>query len=311
MIDFRYHLVSIIGVFLALAVGIVLGTTRLNGAVLDNLNGQITGLRTDKQDLRTELGQTRDVVASDSAFVKLVLPKLVTGQLDGQRVAVLSAPGTPDSLRRDVVTAVRQAGATLTVQIRISPDYVDPQKDSTLATLATELVAPARDVPSGNGARRAAVELASALVTKPGETPESGRDAARVLRLFQQAGMINLDGGNAGGATLAVLLAGPGVKTRSDTAEKSAAILLTLASALDGRSGGVVIGGPLTAATNAGLVAAARSTDGVNKTVGTVDSVDLAVGQVETVLALVAQLRGDTVAWGAGPGTTPPTLAPS
>ena len=31
MIDFRYHIVSIIAVFLALAVGIVVGTTALNG----------------------------------------------------------------------------------------------------------------------------------------------------------------------------------------------------------------------------------------------------------------------------------------
>ena len=44
MIDFRYHLVSIIGIFLALAVGIVLGTTALNGPVLDDLRGRIDDL---------------------------------------------------------------------------------------------------------------------------------------------------------------------------------------------------------------------------------------------------------------------------
>ena len=40
MVDFRYHLVSIIAVFLALAVGIVVGTAALNGPVLDSLRGK-------------------------------------------------------------------------------------------------------------------------------------------------------------------------------------------------------------------------------------------------------------------------------
>lgn len=311
MIDFRYHLVSVIAIFLALAVGIVLGTTKLNGAVLDNLNGQVAGLRADKQDLRTRLGQTEGQLASDGAFVKLVLPMLVAGRLDGERVAVVSSPGTPDGLRRDVLAALQRAGATVTVQLRITSDYVDPAKDAVLARLVTGLVAPARDVATGDGAQRAAAELASAVVTKPGEGSGTERVAAQVLRTFSQAGMISLSGPSTGAATLAVVLTGPAEKARSDTSAKSAAILLSLAVALDARSGGTVIGGPLTATTNDGLLAAARGTNPVNREVGTVDSADLPVGQVETVLALAAQLRGETVAWGAGPGTTVPTLVRS
>ncbi|MCW2530376.1 MAG: Copper transport outer membrane protein MctB, partial [Pseudonocardiales bacterium] len=37
MISFRYHLVSIIAVFLACALGVVVGTTGLNGAILSDL----------------------------------------------------------------------------------------------------------------------------------------------------------------------------------------------------------------------------------------------------------------------------------
>lgn len=309
MIDFRYHLVSVVAIFLALAVGIVLGTTKLNGAVLDNLNGQVAGLRTDKQDLRTQLGQTEAQLGSDGAFVRLVLPSLVAGRLDGERVAVISSPGTPEGLRRDMVAALQRAGAKLTVQLRVTSDYVDPTKDAVLAGLVTGFVPPAREVASGDGAQRAAAELAAAVVTKPGVDPGSDRVGAQILRTFSRAGMINVTSGSTGAATLALLLTGPAEKTRSDTTAKGAAILLSLAAALDARGGGTVIGGPLTATTNDGLLAAARSTDPVNRAVGTVDSADLPVGQVETVLALAAQLRGETVAWGAGPGTSAPTLA--
>ena len=42
MIDFRYHLVSIVAVFLALAIGIVLGSTELQGGTLDVLRSRRT-----------------------------------------------------------------------------------------------------------------------------------------------------------------------------------------------------------------------------------------------------------------------------
>ena len=48
MIDFRYHLVSIVAVFLALAIGIVLGSTELQGSTID-------GLRTVSNSLRSQL----------------------------------------------------------------------------------------------------------------------------------------------------------------------------------------------------------------------------------------------------------------
>ena len=51
MVDFRYHLVTIIAIFLALAVGIVVGTTALNGAILDDLRGRNADLIEDKRGL--------------------------------------------------------------------------------------------------------------------------------------------------------------------------------------------------------------------------------------------------------------------
>ena len=41
VISFRYHLVSIVAVFLALALGIVVGTTALNGPITKDLRNQV------------------------------------------------------------------------------------------------------------------------------------------------------------------------------------------------------------------------------------------------------------------------------
>ena len=52
VIDFRYHLVSLVSVFLALAVGIVLGAGPLKESIGDTLTGQVEQLRGEKDALR-------------------------------------------------------------------------------------------------------------------------------------------------------------------------------------------------------------------------------------------------------------------
>ena len=55
MIDFRYHLVSLVSVFLALAVGIVLGAGPLKEPIGESLQSQVDALRSDRDTLRTNL----------------------------------------------------------------------------------------------------------------------------------------------------------------------------------------------------------------------------------------------------------------
>ncbi len=57
MIDFRYHLVSLISVFLALAVGIVLGAGPLRDTLGDQLSGQVEQLRTEQDTRRGQVDE--------------------------------------------------------------------------------------------------------------------------------------------------------------------------------------------------------------------------------------------------------------
>ena len=84
MIDFRYHLVSLIAVFLAVALGIVIGTTALNEPILADIENQVADLEQDKRDLedRTQVLQTQ--VDTADAFETAVAPALVDGTLAGQ-----------------------------------------------------------------------------------------------------------------------------------------------------------------------------------------------------------------------------------
>ena len=69
MIDFRYHLVSLISVFLALAVGIVLGAGPLKQPIGESLQSQVEGLRTDRDHLRSELDTAHGDVEKLNDFV--------------------------------------------------------------------------------------------------------------------------------------------------------------------------------------------------------------------------------------------------
>ena len=313
MIDFRYHLVSIIAVFLALAIGIVLGTTTLSDVVLNDLHGRVNTLTEQRRDQRVQIDDLRSRVTKQNVFIQQLEPRLVHGVLTGLRVTVVSAAGTPTDVRSNLVTALRRAGAIVVADVRLAPAYVDPTEASALDDLATRLVVPGASVPPrATGPDLASAELAAVLVAKPGTRPASDDAVQTTLAGFQQGGFLTVEGTAASPGNLAVLLTPPAPARPSEDTAAAARVLVTLAAALDARSGGAVVAGPETAAVAGGVVYAVRRDGAASRAVSTVDSVELAAARVATVEALRDQLAGRTGAFGFAPGTTPlPAQSPA
>ena len=72
MINFRYHVVSLTAVFLALAIGLVVGTAALNGPVADSLKDQVTALSKDNSNFRDQANQYRDELNRAQDFATLL-----------------------------------------------------------------------------------------------------------------------------------------------------------------------------------------------------------------------------------------------
>ena len=89
MIDFRYHLVSLIAVFLAVALGIVIGTTALNEPILADIENQVTALEQDKRSLEDRTQQLQAQLDTADAFDEAVAPALVDGALAGSSVLLV------------------------------------------------------------------------------------------------------------------------------------------------------------------------------------------------------------------------------
>ncbi|MGC5617569.1 copper transporter [Georgenia sp. Z1491] len=126
MIDFKFHVVSLIAVFMALAVGILLGAGPLGGALGDTLRGQVQDLRTDREEMRAELTDTRADLDSVNALLEEGGPRLVDGTLDGGRVALLAMPGTNGDDLTAVQDSLADAGAEIVVEGVLSETLVTP-----------------------------------------------------------------------------------------------------------------------------------------------------------------------------------------
>ena len=110
MINFRFHLVSLIAVFLALALGVLMGATVIDQAIVDGLNARIDDVedeadaqRTRNSELQSEVERLQQFVGDEYA---------VAGRLDGVMVAVIAPRGVEGDQARSAVELLQTAGAT-------------------------------------------------------------------------------------------------------------------------------------------------------------------------------------------------------
>ncbi|WP_165367983.1 copper transporter [Phytoactinopolyspora endophytica] len=298
MIDFRYHLVSIIAIFFALATGIVLGAGPLSDTIDDTLTDQTADLREENRGLRDELESAGEEQAYQEAFVDEVMPRLVSGQLQDQRVAIIPLPGAEEETVEQVQETLERAGAQSELIVRIEPTWTDPDSEPVLDELATELVSSGVELGSGNGFDRGSTVLASALLSQQVETSPGVEDAAQtvdttVVSAYEEAGMLRLEQDTSTAPTLAVAVAGP---VSGEDAEERLDRLVTLLAELDSAGNGVVVAGPSFAA-EGGVLTAVRGSDAAED-VSTVDVADLPTGRAAVIFALTEQQRGNTGHYG-------------
>ena len=290
MIDFRYHIVSIVAIFLALGIGIVLGTTTLNGPILDDLQGKTNNLAKTNGDLQSEVDALQSRLAADHDFASAVLPYAVKGRLADQRIALVSGPGVGGSLRQAVTSVLTRAGAEIVSDVQLRNEFTDPAQDSTLASLAGRLAGEV-SLPGGSGLEQASTQLASVLVTGP-DAPANPPDALRTsLDAYGQAQMLTVHGDTSGPGTMAVVLAAAPAKA-ADAPSPVSAALLSVTTALDKHSAGAVLAGTEAAGAPNGVLDRATHDASFGDHASSVPAVDQPSGQIALVFALELQLKG-------------------
>jgi hypothetical protein len=308
IIDFRYHLVTIIGIFLALAVGIVVGTTALNGPVLEGLRRSNSGLISDKRALEGDVRSLQSEVDTADDLVRTMSDQLIGSRLADARVLLVTAPGAEGAVVEQIATTVTEAGGTVTGRLALEPELFEDESTQLVEDLVADVVPAGVELPEDSAVARAAAVLAAGLLTRSGGSGVDRDSADQVVPAFQEAGLVELSeaGDDPATATLAVLVAAPAPAEPTEQHEDVVAGLLEVASQLRAAGNGLVVAGPAESVLEGGLVRAVRSDSARDGVISTVDNADRAVGQVAVVLALREQSRGGAGRYGGGQGASGP-----
>jgi hypothetical protein len=303
VIDFRYHLVSIVSIFLALAVGILLGAGPLQEDLGKTLSNQVSTLRKEKDVLRTQLQQAEARVDASDKFVTAVTPALTESRLGGRSAVIVTLPGTDASLVTGVTKALTSSGATVSGTVEIQDAWTDPAKrsfrDQLLASLAPLV---GLEEASGSLDSRMGALLARALVVdRVSDADQPSSSATQALTGLKEAGLASFDGDGPAPATLAVVVApAPDESVPSDQRDTDLSAWVALAAQLDAASNGAVVVGDEGGTTTGGVVGAVRADDAVAAKVSTVDDIAAAMGRIALVYALRQQMTGEAGQYGVG-----------
>jgi Copper transport outer membrane protein, MctB len=331
VIDFRYHLVSIVAVFLALAVGIVLGSTELRGAALTALDRTSSALSAKLNAADAENSALQQQVNGDRAFAQAAEPVLLAHLLDGQRVVVITAPGAPAGVVSGITTALGDAGATVSGQVALSTRFADTSASnlSLLDQLTQRVVPSGLTLANGTPQQQAAQVLASALVSSGSPSGGSSGSAASggqassqaaqtILSSYSAGQFITVTGQPAQGATLAVIVT-PASAPAAGNSDPANQAIVSLAQEFGTGSAATVVAGPSSGSGQGSAISAVRSSGAANSA-STVDNADQISGQIVVVQALREQLSGHKPgsygtqpdASSAGPSPAPvPSASPS
>lgn len=315
MIDFRYHLVSIVSIFLALAAGIVLGAGPLQQELGKTLSNQVATLRQEKADLRAQLDQAQQHSDTADEFATAVAPRLVASQLGGRHAVLVTLPGTDSKTVKALAKTITASGATVSGTVAVQPLWTDPAKRSFRDQLVTSLepLVGATDAGSASLEARMGSLLAKALVvSQVSEANRPSSSSTQALSGLKDAGLISFDGDGPAPATLAVVVGNaPEPNVPDDVRAARLSGWAAIAGQLDAASSGAVVVGPTASASDGGLVHAVRSDDALSKEVSTVDYAATPGGRVAVVYALREQMNGKAGQYGTGSGASAvlPTLA--
>ena len=318
MIDFRYHLVSIVAVFLALGLGLLLGSAELKPYLLRGLENtskaqqrQIDGYLSTQRQLLLEISR-------DEQFAQDAERQLLGNLLTGQSVVLVAAPGAPGSVINGVSQLITSyTGATVTGEIQLQQPMFDVSSGTQqqLSQLAQQL-APAAVTPGASPVVQAGQALASAILTRDGTgQPVAGQPdpaAAAVLSGFAGKGFVaTMSGRPSEHATLAVVVV-PDTPGSASAANPESQALVTLAQQFQRAGKGTVVAGSA-AGSGPGSAIDVMRRGGRAGTVSSVDGADTTIGQIVVVWALAKQLSGISGSYGSA-GTASaaaPTPAPS
>lgn len=318
MINFRFHLVSLIAVFLALGLGILVGSSVVDQVIVDRLHREITSVRNESNARRAQNKQLNDELSRLQDSVNGSAPYAVQQRLQDVPVVVIADKGLSSSALKQTLGMLQQAGARAPGVLWLDDSFRldDPKQVQSLqqalgltsgtatATRAKAMQALASRFadPSGRPDRTTTTSAAAATISTATIDPVTALERAHFLSLTNTTSVPIATFPSSASRALIV--------TGTDSKLLGTDTLVQLVHALGAAHVPTVVAEVYDdhhSDSNTGrgaAVAPVRSDSALAKSVSTVDDGDLVQGQVAEVLALEQLAAGTVGHYGYGKGAS-------
>lgn len=313
MISLRHHAISLAAVFLALAVGVVLGSGLLSDTVLSSLRDEKRDLHAQINTLNDGKNALNEKLSAANAFDTQMAGRMVHDALAGKSVLVFRTPDARDDDVEAVSKIVDQAGGTLTGTISLTQEFVDANAAEKLRSVVNSSIVPAgaqlstKLVDQGSQAGDL-LGIALLINRDPAVLPVDDTQRDTVLAALRDTGFITFrPTDHIGAANAALVITGGAL---GDDAGNQGVSVARFAAALAPHGSGVLLAGRDGVSTGTAAVAVARADAAMTSAISTVDDVDAEPGRITAVLGLAELTTGArTGQYGTGHGATALTIA--
>ena len=310
MISFRFHIVSIVAVFLALAIGIVVGSTVIDRAIVEGLRNRVDEVR-DNLDERQAANDALQAQVDDlEAFANDAAAITVDGRLTDTVAVVVTDEGVDRDPVDRTIELLGQAGSTVRGVLTVDSSWVleDPEQMAALAEVV--------DLDAEATVEEIQTRAASLLVTDLSSSVEVVDDGTGALDEISALDLVDYEALTDVVAprtrrVLFVVVSGPASTLESSAHTESFAV------AAAASAGAVVVAvvwreeenGP----DRGDSLATILGSPTLRGQISTVDDLDLAQGPTTAILTLLAAQAGEIGHYGVGDGAdaaAPPPPGP-
>lgn len=312
MISLRQHALSLAAVFLALAVGVVLGSGFLSDTLLSSLRDEKRDLNTQISGLNDQKNVLNEKLSAANNFDTQLAGRMVHDALGGKTVVVFRTPDATDDDVAAVSKFIGLAGGTVTGTVSLTQEFVEANSAEKLQTVVNSSVLPAGQQLSTklvDQGSQAGDLMGIALLANANPAVPAVDDVQRntVLAALRDTGFITYQATDHMGAANAALVV-TGGSLPQDAGNKGVSVA-RFSAALAPHGSGTLLAGRDGSATGGAAVAVTRADAGMNSAISTVDDVDAAPGRITAVLALHDLLGGGHAGqYGTGHGATSITV---
>ena len=294
MISLRSHAISLAAVFLALAIGVALGSGLLSNTVLSGLQDdkqemqhQIDTLTDDRNALNEKLGAAGD-------FDAQMAPRILRDSLANKSVVLFRTPDASDDDIDGLTRLVTQAGGRVTGAVGLTQEFVEANSAEKLLSVVNSPIVPAGaqlSTASVDQGFKAGDLLGISLLTHkdPKVAPVDDTQRDTVLAALRDTGFVTYGTERIGVADTALVVTGGPL---GDDAGNQGATVARFAAGLAPHGAGTVLVGRDGSATGTSAVAVTRSDAALKNAVSTVDNIDSESGRITSMLALSSLVNG-------------------